>query len=660
MAVTRSSLIETLKSRGVRGQLSKMRKHELQELVRKSAASDDRREPASISLEPDGQDGGHYYNKKGETRSRGAHDHKKNPWPVREEARPAPPKRKKKKKKKKDPLADPSTKMTAKLANDRLNDDRHPVTGVKFKPRPGLSITTQREGYRWAIRGKQYGPRAIAEADIDKHLEGIDEVFQQEYPETRTADAISEDNIVDGTRNRSEPQRLPQPAIGVRQDGEGMSYQDFMRDNLKRYGGDMRAAAQAYKGQKGGHFVRVDGTVSDKEMAKYSAHTHRPRENPAAGDTSSEEEDEPEPEPQPRVTRATSPRSRRRIARDDPQVLRRFLESLPRGERSRASTAVKGYVEGPAKLSVAEAIRRFTARRPRDAQAVGATDFDDSGDEDQALSGNQGGEGEQDGAGFFDWMDKHPFIQSVADDAVGALVVGGIGLATGGLGGVAAGVADAALDTDLLGEAGEAAAKVASKVGSKVAGIADEAAGAVESRVAGAAESRVASVAESQAVGADAPANAVLERGPPIELDEADRPRFRRQDKAPFPAAIATRPGLLISPAEDNTGGLPADTSILSDGAKAANEKAANALETTKKAVIDAGKKELGKAKTEASSAFKKRLRESAGALGLGVVGSRGEQLASTYEDEFEADDDNKPRQTTDSPGLRPAVARTR
>ena len=82
MAVTRSSLIETLKSRGVRGQLSKMRKHELQELVRKSAASDDRREPASISLEPDGQDGGHYYNKKGETRSRGAHDHKKNPWPV--------------------------------------------------------------------------------------------------------------------------------------------------------------------------------------------------------------------------------------------------------------------------------------------------------------------------------------------------------------------------------------------------------------------------------------------------------------------------------------------------------------------------------------------------------------------------------------------------
>ena len=495
---------------------------------------------------------------------------------------------------------------------------------------------------------------------VKRLLEGIDEVFQQEYPETRTADAISEDNIVDGTRNRSEPQRLPQPAIGVRQDGEGMSYQDFMRDNLKQYGGDMRAAAQAYKGQKGGHFVRVDGTVSEKEMAKYSAHTHRPRENPAAGDTSSEEDDEPEPEPQPRVTRATSPRSRRRIARDDPQVLRRFLESLPRGERGRASTAVRGYVEGPAKLSVTEAIRRFTARRPRDAQAVGATDFDDSGDEDQALSGNQGGEGEQDGAGFFDWMDKHPFIQSVADDAAGALVVGTIGLATGGLGGVAAGVADAALDTDLLGEAGEAAAKAASKVGSKVAGIADEAAGAVESRVAGAAESRAAGVAESRAaavtgdIGAEptnfmdtavAAKKSILGEGPEADaVWNETAPEDRAKMINNYAKSNVNTPG----PTAASTPG----TSVLSDVAKAANEKAANALETTKKAVIDAGKKELGKAKTEASSAFKKRLTESAGALGLGVVGSRGEQLASTYEDEFEADDDNKPRPTTDSPGL--------
>jgi hypothetical protein len=557
-----------------------MRKHELQDLVRTSAASGDKRETTGISLEPDGQAGGHYYNKKGETRSDGAHVHKKNPWPAREEARLAPPKRKKKKKKKKkDPLADPSTKMTAKLANDRLNDDRHPVTGVKFKPRPGLSITTQREGYRWAIRGKQYGPRAVAEADIEKHLDGIDEVFQQEYPETRTADAISEGNIVEGTRNRSEPQRLPQPAIGVEQDGEGMSYQEFMRANLKQYGGDMRAVAQAYKGQKGGHFVRVDGTVSDKELAKYSAHTHRPRENPAAGDTSSEEEeDEPEPEPQPRVTRATSPRSRRRIARDDPQVLRRFLDSLPRGERSRASNAIKAYVEGPARLPVTEAIRRFEARRARDAQAVGATDFDDSGDEDQPLSGEQGGEGLE------HWLDDHPFVQSIADDTVGAIGLGVIGLATGGLGDIAAGVADAALDV----EGDEAAETVASKAAETVA---SKAAKRIDPVVAGGATQTA-------------------------------------QD------AATTAQAAIANATTDST-------SVLSNTVKAAGEKATQALEDAKQS-----------AKNEVSTGFRNKFREGVGALGLGVIGKRGESAAETYEQEFEADDADKPRQTTDSPGL--------
>ena len=34
------------------------------------------------------------------------------------------------------------------------------------------------------------------------------------------------------------------------------------------------------------------------------------------------------------------------------------------------------------------------------------------------------------------------------------------------------------------------------------------------------------------------------------------------------------------------------------------------------------------------------------------MLGSRGEQLGTTFEGEFEADDENKPRQTTDSPGL--------
>ena len=31
------------------------------------------------------------------------------------------------------------------------------------------------------------------------------------------------------------------------QDGDGMTYQEFMRKNLKQYGGNMKAAAKAYE-----------------------------------------------------------------------------------------------------------------------------------------------------------------------------------------------------------------------------------------------------------------------------------------------------------------------------------------------------------------------------------------------------------------------------
>ena len=278
------------------------------------------------------------------------------------------------------------------------------------------------------------------------------------------------------------------------------------------------------------------------------------------------------------MTRATSPRSRRRIARDDPQVLRRFLESLPRGERGRASTAVKGYVEGPAKLSVTEAIRRFTARRPRDAQAVGATDFDDSGDEDQALSGNQGGEGLE------HWLDDHPFVQSIADDTVGAIGLGVIGLATGGLGDIAAGVADAALDV----EGDEAAETVASKAAETVA---SKAAKRIDPVVAGGATQTA-------------------------------------QD------AATTAQAAIANATTDST-------SVLSNTVKAAGEKATQALEDAKQS-----------AKNEVSTGFRNKFREGVGALGLGVIGKRGESAAETYEQEFEADDADKPRQTTDSPGL--------
>ena len=41
-----------------------MRKHELQELLKKSAAPGESKEPTGITLEPDDQAGGHYFNEK--------------------------------------------------------------------------------------------------------------------------------------------------------------------------------------------------------------------------------------------------------------------------------------------------------------------------------------------------------------------------------------------------------------------------------------------------------------------------------------------------------------------------------------------------------------------------------------------------------------------
>ena len=75
MAVTRSEIIAQLKSRGVRGRLSKMRKHELQELLKKSAAPGQTKEPIGISLEPDDQAGGHCAGKLGSKKlAKACHD----------------------------------------------------------------------------------------------------------------------------------------------------------------------------------------------------------------------------------------------------------------------------------------------------------------------------------------------------------------------------------------------------------------------------------------------------------------------------------------------------------------------------------------------------------------------------------------------------------
>ena len=90
----------------------------------------------------------------------------------------------------------------------------------------------------------------------------------------------------------------------------------------------------------------------------------------------------------------------------------------------------------------------------------------------------------------------------------------------------------------------------------------------------------------------------------------------------------------------------------MSDTVRAAGQKATQALEDAKQAALDAGKKELTKAKDDVTNAFQAKVKRGIGSLGLGVAENRGEALGTTYEEEFEADDKDKPRPTTDSPGL--------
>ena len=161
-----------MKSRGVKGKLSKMRKHELQELVRQSAPAD-KREPTGIMLEPDEQAGGHYFNKKGETKSDGAHEHRTDPWPVTEKAKPkkkAPPK-------KYNAVTDPKAKLTGKLVTQRLNERRHPATGKKLQPREGKSASNIAEAMRSIISANPIGASEIKDSDLER-MQNIDQEAQ--------------------------------------------------------------------------------------------------------------------------------------------------------------------------------------------------------------------------------------------------------------------------------------------------------------------------------------------------------------------------------------------------------------------------------------------------------------------------------------------------
>ena len=56
------------------------------------------------------------------------------------------------------------------------------------------------------------------------------------------------------------------------------TYKDFVKHNLKQFGGDMKKCAACYHDQKGGHYARKDGSVRPKDKGKYD-HEHMPSKN---------------------------------------------------------------------------------------------------------------------------------------------------------------------------------------------------------------------------------------------------------------------------------------------------------------------------------------------------------------------------------------------
>jgi len=87
-ALSRAEIISQLKTRGVKGALSKMTKPKLRALLESTAPGGDKAHAHSddkpkhhLELEEDEQHAGHYFRKGGKTVSDGPHDHKADPWP---------------------------------------------------------------------------------------------------------------------------------------------------------------------------------------------------------------------------------------------------------------------------------------------------------------------------------------------------------------------------------------------------------------------------------------------------------------------------------------------------------------------------------------------------------------------------------------------------
>ena len=73
------------------------------------------------------------------------------------------------------------------------------------------------------------------------------------------------------------------------QKGSGHSYRSFMKANLKKYGGDMKKCAAAYRQQKGGHNATVKGPAG-KSKAKHTHVGENPKKKPPSAEDVSDTE----------------------------------------------------------------------------------------------------------------------------------------------------------------------------------------------------------------------------------------------------------------------------------------------------------------------------------------------------------------------------------
>ena len=185
----------------------------------------------------------------------------------------------------------------------------------------------------------------ITLGDIEQRLDGIDVEYRDAFPNNKfDGSAVDEKNILEHSRKRSKTDKFAdKPPDAFSKDrgllGKGVpegshmmpdgkvikdsdmkgagsgTYKEYVKHNLKQHGGDIKKCAACYRDQKGGHYAKKDGSVSEADKDKYT-HTHKPKRNPQSVEPDADSDDESEvdfdEEPGQRVTRNMDPRQARR------------------------------------------------------------------------------------------------------------------------------------------------------------------------------------------------------------------------------------------------------------------------------------------------------------------------------------------------------------